>query len=310
MSRRQLRLGGRFAVFAATGLAWGAASPAFRVAAGSGLSPASITAWQSVIAVIALLPLLALRRDGRLLRDRGAWGLMVVAATLNVLIPSLSLGAAAGRLDASILALLSASMPVIALGIGSLIERRRPPRPMLAGMAIGLAGVAIVVAHEADGGANEALAALLVLLSAASWAVGGFWAERVLERVGIVGMAAGCSIVALVLAAGAAGADGGQLGVPASTGVWISVLWLGLGASAFGEITAYATIGWFGPVGYALTCYLEPLAAVAISAILLGERLGPADLLAGALIGVGLALTLRPDGREGPDETPASRSSG
>ena len=93
--------------------------------------------------------------------------------------------------------------PTLVLLLGWLLYRKPWTRPQLVGMAISYTGVVLVFGHEATlSGSNVALGALLVFLSAVSYAVYLVYSGQLVQRLGslrLVGLATSVACVLCIL---------------------------------------------------------------------------------------------------------------
>ena len=191
------------------------------------------------------------------------------------------------RTSASISAILLATAPLMtAVWLVARGQQRMGPLAWL-GLGMGLAGVALVVRTDGTGLAGTTLVGNLIAIGAAvAWAWYGLVIGPLARAIGPVGATAtSLTVSALVLT---------PLGLPEL----LSVNWAGVSAPAwvgilYGSLLGLvlATLLWVRSIqrwGTQPTMnygYVEPVAAVAIAALLLGEALHP-------LQGIGALLAL------------------
>lgn len=159
------------------------------------------------------------------------------------------------------------------------------------GTALGLAGVALVAKPEGALDSAHLWGIVALQVAALSWTIGSLYAQSRPQKLPLftasaVEMIAG-SLVLFVESA-LAGEDWGLLW-SASASAWLSLVYLVVFGSLVG-FTAFAyclnelpasTVGTYA--------YVNPVVAVALGALVLGERLGP-GLLAGAALILGAVL--------------------
>lgn len=179
----------------------------------------------------------------------------------------------------------------------AVLSRARPTRALVVGIALGLAGVATLVAPSllAHDGATDPLAAGVLMLSSLSWAVGSLIARKGGPPSGLVAaaaqmLAAGALLLALSLGAG----EVADLAIAeVSWRSWLSLAYL----SILGSLVGYSAYGWLlrhdTPERASTFAYVNPVVAVLLGALLADEPVTPHVLLAGALIVVGVALIVR-----------------
>lgn len=137
-----------FALLVIAGAAWGATQPLAKVAVSEGYRHFGIMFWNALIGAMILGALLVLRRR-RLPLTRPAFRVYVVVALLGAVLPGISAYSAAVHLPAGLLSILLSSVPMLAfpialaLGVDQFAWRR------LAGLALGLAGVLLLILPKA-----------------------------------------------------------------------------------------------------------------------------------------------------------------
>lgn len=189
-------------------------------------------------------------------------------------------------------------VPVWSALLSALLLRERLGAGKLLGLAVGFAGAALVVTRGQVGRGLLALPStrgdLLVLASTVNWAVYTVLGRRVVQRLGPLPATAGAMLLGAVmllppfLATGGP-ADLAQLG-PAG---WAGVLFLGLACSGLGYLLWYAALERIEATRVAALLYLEPLVTLAAAVLLLGEPVGVATAVGGALVLGGVSLVQR-----------------
>ena len=191
-------------------------------------------------------------------------------------------------------ALLVASMPLWILVIRTLAGDR-PRSATLVGLAVGFVGVALLVLRGGEQQGASVLYMLIVVLAALSWALGSWLSSRLPLPADV---AAGTAIemliggAVLVVFAPVSGESYSGL-ARASTDSLLALGYLAL----FGSILAFTAYVWVlqrAPISQISTyAYVNPVVAVALGAIILGERITALTLLSGAVIVVAVALVIR-----------------
>ncbi|HWH07671.1 MAG TPA: EamA family transporter [Candidatus Thermoplasmatota archaeon] len=176
--------------------------------------------------------------------------------------------------------------------------RVRPAPRVLVGIALGLAGVALLVgpaALLALGGAGTAglVGAALILVATVSWASGSLWSRqaprpRDLLLGAALQMVAGGIVLTVVGLAVGEGARVDLAGVTARS--WLSWGFL----VVFGSIVAYSAYVWLLQVVraelVATYAFVNPVVAVLLGTLLAGEPFGVGTAVVAALIAAGVAL--------------------
>ncbi len=195
-----------------------------------------------------------------------------------------------------IAALLIAMMPVWVAILGGILLGERLPRLAVVGIAIGLAGVAILVGPSAVGGAGalDPLGLVACLLSPMAWALGSLFAShratlpaRPLVATGLQMLLGGLVLAAAATVTGEVAAF--DAGAVTSNSV-LALLYL----TVVGSLLAFTTFGWLlrvAPLPLVTTyAYVNPVVAVILGALVLGETVDPRTVVAGTVIVVAVAL--------------------
>jgi drug/metabolite transporter (DMT)-like permease len=227
-----------------------------------------------------------------------AWGAAGVVGTLFFAICHGALGYAQQRVPAGLAALLLATVPLwVPLVSWVRPGGRRPRGRTMAGIGLGFSGVAVLVMTKGAplAEAVDMFHAAVLLLAAISWAVGTV-VSRELPLPASPFQAAGMELVVgggLLLIASTAF---GELGVLDPTAVSVRSL-LGLGyLIVFGSLLAFSAYVFLlrarPPERVATYAYVNPVVAVALGWLLLGEAVTANLLIAALIILAAVAVTV------------------
>ena len=258
---------------------WGVPYLLIRVAVRD-LSPSMLVLSRTAIAALLLVPLAASRDELRpLLRH---WRPLAVFAGIEIAIPWLLLGTAEQRLSSSLTGLLVAAVPLVAvIAAATTGDRERVGGARLAGLLLGVAGVAAIVGVNVDG--TSAAPLLQVGLVAVCYAVGPLILQRYLSHLPTLGViAASLALTALVYVPIAAFSVPSEMPSAAVLG---SVVGLAVVCTALAFVVFFALIGEIGPVRATVITYVNPAVAAILGVAVLGEH-----LTAGVVLGFGLVL--------------------
>lgn len=282
-------------------LLWGMPYALIKIAVEE-LSPAQLVLLRTGIAALLLLPYAAAR--GQLRPALRRWRPVLAFAVLELTIPWFLLASAERDLPSSLTGLLIAAVPLVA-GFASRLAGQgdRLDAVRLAGLAVGLAGVALLVGLEITGGRRGAVVELAVVV------LGYATAPLVLNRYLADVPAAG--VIALALAATAtvylpAAAPG--LHVPSGR-VVVAVLVLSLACTAAALLAFFALIAEAGPNRALVITFVNPAVALALGVLVLSERLTTGALVGFPLVLLGCVLATRrsrPASMPAPNEVPAA----
>jgi drug/metabolite transporter (DMT)-like permease len=272
----------------------------------SGWSPVAAVTARAAIGGIVLLPfaLVAVRGKWRAVW-RGRWRLLGMAL-IGVAGTQVLYFAAIQRIPVSTGILVEYLAPVLLVAVVWARTRKAPSLVVLVGSVVAVAGLVLVVA-PGGAGALDPLGLLLAVAAMAGCAAFYVIAARPSDGLPPVALAAG----GLLLGAIALGLVGltGVLPVTVSfadvplfggqTPWWVPLLIVGVIATAVAYAASITATELLGSRLASFTGLLEVVAATLYAWLLLGERLGLAQLLGGLLILGGIAL-VRADRGDAP----------
>ncbi len=297
MSRRGLILFGLMSVI------WGIPYLFIRVAVEE-VSPATLVFARTSVAVLFLLPIALLTTDLRPVLKRWRW--VAAFAIAEVGIPWVLLGSAEQHVSSSLAGLLVAGVPlagaVFAVATGG---RDRIGRRGLAGLLVGLAGVAAIVGSNIA--VTDPIALLEIAVVVMGYAIGpAILARRLGGLPGVGVMAFSLSLCALVYAPVAFIQ---RPAVMPGANVLAAILILGTVCTAAAFTLFSVLIDEIGPVRATVITYFNPAVASVLGIVVLGESFTVAMAVGLGLVILGSTLaTRRPGaketaGAEGPDLT-------
>ena len=233
-------------------------------------------------------------------RARGSlaqWAGMAVVGTMLLAFGNGGVSYAERTLPSGLAALLVASVPLW-MALADQVINGRGLRPGgWAALVIGLAGIAIVAQPHGHG---AALPVLVVLGASVSWGIGSVLAGRLpapaspLLGSAMEMLAGGTVLVGLAAATGEAWPG------HASTESLLALAYL-IGPGSLLALTCYMIALRRLPTSVVSTyAYVNPVVAVALGALLLGERLTLSALLGGVVVVASVALLLSPRSRQEP----------
>ena len=272
------------------GFGWGLTQPLGKLATTTGHPPFGLILWQLVICTL-VLGALSLARGKGLVFTRPALMFAVVVAILGTLVPNFTFYLSVERLPSGIMSILISAVPMLSFPIALALGMDRFSAARLAGLALGLVGVAIIAAPGAGLPAGLVGFIPLALVGPLFYAL----EANYVARNGTAGMDAiqamfMASLVGLILC----------VPLTLGTGQWIDPT-AGFGkpeialiASSAIHALCYAGYVWLaaraGAVFAAQCSYLVTGAGVVWAMLLLGERLEPLVWLALVVMLSGVAL--------------------
>jgi len=273
-------------LFAVMCLVWGVPY-LFIAQAVESFSPPAVVAIRTLGAGILLLPFAL--RGGALRPALRLWPWVLVFGVIEMAGPFLLLSHAEQTLPSGTTGLLVATVPLFAALIGFFTGDRGALGPVrVVGLVVGFAGVAVVVSGSGIGlGDGGLLAVGEVLAVAVLYAIAPFVVATKLRSVSGLGTATlsllfiGIGYLPLAFLT--------QHEVPTSSSI-LAVVLLTVICTAVAFIAFFALIREVGPARAPLFTYVNPIVAIALGALILGEHLHIGLLLGFPLVIVGCWL--------------------
>jgi drug/metabolite transporter (DMT)-like permease len=251
------------------------------------LQPLYVTFGRVAIAAIALLAVLAARRE-RLPGELRQWGHVAVAAALGLLVPFTLFGYAEQHTSSALAGIGNATTPLFVLPLAAFVFRtERMTGRKATGLVVGFVGVLVVLGVWRSSG--DRLGQLLCLAAAAGYGIAIPYQKRFLTTGTPVAVAAAQLLVAAVPLGVVAPLVAGRPIVSAPA--LLSVLTLGALGTAAGFLLSLHNIRAFGASGAATVTYLIPVVAVLAGWLVLGERLAWYQPLGALIVVSGIAYS-------------------
>lgn len=287
-------------LFSLMGVVWGIPYLMIKVAV-EDLSPSMVVFTRCALGAALLLPF-ALRQRGLARTVRAHWKSMLAFAVIEIIGPWFTLTDAERHLSSSTAGLLVAGVPIVGvlaarfLGDTEVLGIRRT-----VGLAVGLAGVAVLTVPHLTGGDARSLGE--VLLTVIGYATAPLIAARRLKDVPTLHLIVPClTLAALVYAPAAAVSWPSRM---PDAPVLAALAALGVVCTAVAFVAFLELIKEIGPTRSTVITYVNPAVAVAAGALFLDEPLTAAVLAAFTLILAGSVLaTASAPKRETPVPTP------
>jgi len=239
--------------------------------------------------------LAAARRSLRVSR-----GELAASLLLGILLLACGVGVvtvAETRIDSSVAAMIAGSVPLQVV-IWRSIARERVAHATRLAAAVGLVGLALIVVPSGSSGGSTAVGLALMVGASISWSTGSFVSRRVpLPADPFVAtvyemLGGGIALVALGLLLGE-GVHRDDLAA--------SPLFAWLYLAVFGSLIAFTAYAWLlrrAPISQVVTHqYVNPLVAVTLGALLLGERLTATTLAGAGIVIAAVFVTVRHETR-------------
>ena len=281
--------------FAASSLIWGVPYLFIKIAVDHGVT-APVLAWGRVTLGAIVLVTLAWRA-GTLATVWTRWRWLLAFAVAEIVIPFPMLAIGEERVPSSLAAIMVATVPLIGALLAIRFDHSERPTPVRAlGLGLGFGGVIALVGLDVAGHKGELLGVGAIMLTATGYAIGPMVVKHRLAGLDPrAAMGASLALASVILTPWAA------LDIPRhvpSAGAIGAVVVLGLVCTAVGFVVYAILIGEAGTSRATVITYVNPVIAVTLGVLLLGEHPG-----AGAVAGLLLILAggwLATDGRLPP----------
>jgi drug/metabolite transporter (DMT)-like permease len=282
-----------FLLFLAIGLAWGV--PYFFLAvAGKDFSTPTVIFSRVTIGALILVPL-AIKR-GALKPALKAWPWVLSFAAIEMIGPWFLLTEAERHVPSGLAGLMIATVPIFGMLIAYFFQGDKSVRhpKTLAGLAIGFAGVVLLVGIDSLTGTFNPIYLLMLVLAALGYAVAPAIANAKLKdvpTVGVIGLS--LTMVAVFYAIPALSALPGEIAAgPAWTSVG-SLVGLGVISSALAFVLFFELVKEVGSARATLVTYPNTAWALLLGIVFLHEPITIGLLTGLPLVAVGSYLALR-----------------
>ncbi len=258
------------------------------------LAPLSVVCVRVAIGALTLLPVVWLYRDP-LPKGLKGWSPFFVMGMLNNVIPFSLLILGQSQTSAALTSIVNATTPLFTVLLTASFGEERLTASKIAGVLLGLAGVAILRGQGADISSAQTLGIVLCLGAALSFGFSGLWGQRKLQGVP-PHISAFCQLLCstMVLIPLSAAIEQPWTrempGVPA----WLSLIGLGALSTALAYIVFFRILARSGATNVMLVTLLMPITTVVLGHFVLGEVLDSREI-AGALVIASALLAI--DGR-------------
>jgi drug/metabolite transporter (DMT)-like permease len=288
-------------LFAAMSVIWGIPYLLIKIAV-EGVSVPVLVLARTAVGALVLIPLTL---------SRAAWGPVLahwrpvaVFAFFEIIAAWFLLTNAEQHISSSLTGLLIAASPIVAALLDRLTGgENRLTAKRLAGLGVGLLGVAVLAGPALTGG--SAWPVTQVLMVAVCYAIAPLVAARYLDDVPTLPMTAACLGLAAIVYAGPAAANWPEV-TPAAR-VIVSLAALAVLCTALAFIVFFALIREVGAARALVFTYVNPAVALTAGVIVLNEPLTLWNLAGLALILTGSVLATRRT-QETPPRAGSARS--
>ena len=258
------------------------------------LAPFTVVVGRVGLAAIALL-LVAWMAGHRVPRDVKLWGALFIMAFLNNVIPFSLIVVGQTQIDSGLAAVLNATTPFFSIVLAHVVTHdERITGNRLAGIGLGIGGVALLVGPEALAGlGRQTLGQVAILGAGLSYACAAIYGRRFRGMAPTV-VAAGQVVAASLLLMPIALVVDQPWTFSPDTLTWFALAGLALPGTAIAYVIYFRLLATAGATNLMLVTLLIPVTAMLLGIGVLGERPGPVSFAGMALILGGLVVI---DGR-------------
>jgi drug/metabolite transporter (DMT)-like permease len=254
-------------------------------------APLQVAFARCSLGALALLVMLAIRRE-RLPRGRETWTHLFLIAVLFNSVPFALFAWGETEVSSVVAGISNATTPLYVLLVSLVVlPDERPTRDRVLGLAVGFAGVVVVLGPWRDIG-GQLLGYLACLAAAACYGIGYPYTRRFLagRRESAVSLSAAqvlCGTVQLALVVPWATAAPQRFPLDAV----LSMVVLGAGGTGIAYVLNYDLIRRAGAQIASTVTYVVPLFSTVLGVVVLGERLSWNQPVGAAVVLLGVALT-------------------
>lgn len=266
---------------------WGGSFLFMRIA-GPQFGAVPMMGLRTAIGALTLLPMLWFAGQWGALRTHAPQ--IALVGLINAALPFVLFGYATLHLNAGVVAVLNATAPLWAAVVAFAWFGERPGASRLLGLALGVAGVFVLIGKrftfEAGGVALPVLATLVATLF---YGFAANYVRRYMHGIGPIAIAAGSLVAAALMLAPFA-----FLHWPVHAPdrlAWASVALLGLLSTGLAYVLFFRLIDRVGPARAITVTFLVPVFGLLWGALFLGETVTASMLVGAATILVGTAMT-------------------
>jgi drug/metabolite transporter (DMT)-like permease len=283
-------------MFLALSAIWGSSYLFIKLALDDGVSPWAIVSARTALAALVLLPLAV--HLGVLGGLRGRGGQIAVLGVVQAAVPLSLIALGEERIASSLTGILVSTAPIFTFLLAFALQgAERASAASLAGVGIGIVGVAMLLGVDAGGGSDALVGGLMVIGAAFGYAVAAWYLKRNLGGMEPVATVAGTQVVAAL-----ATLPLGLLHAPDSVpgaGAIASIGVLGIVCTGIAFVLFHSLVATDGPATASLVGYVAPVFSVSYGVALLDESftaftaLGLVLILGGSWLAAGGELPAR-----------------
>ena len=258
------------------------------------LPPLTLVLLRVVLGALILLPLLRARKI-EFPRGLAGWAPFAAMGLFNNALPFSLIVFGQTYISSGLASILNATTPLFAVVVMAMAGEERLQARRVAGVVVGLIGVAILRGDALGFESRQGIGILLCLAGAFSYGIAALVGRRLPQRVPPLGTATFQMMASSVMMAVVAGAAERPwlLPMPHLT-TWLAVLGLAALSTALAYIVFFQILQRSGATNVMLVTLLLPVTAMLLGCLVLGEPVAPREVIGALVIASALLLI---DGR-------------
>ena len=243
------------------------------------------------LAGVVVLGFATLRPGRTIPRTREDLKMIVVSGLLLIAAYHAFLYAGEGHVSGAVAAVVISLAPILTAGVASVVLPNQRVTPLQAGgFALGLAGVVIVANPDPTAIDSSLVGVSLVFLSAVTFSIGSVFTRPITPSIGMAAQQAWAMLAGgVVLGIWAIGTGESMAAISWTPTAVASFIYLTFGSAVVGFAIYFSLLDSIGPMRLNLVGYLEPVAAVLVAWLVLGDVASPNTLLGFLVILIGFA---------------------
>jgi drug/metabolite transporter (DMT)-like permease len=259
-----------------------------RLAYNAGAEPITVLFLRFAIAAVVMNLIMVLRRTAY---PRGLILLeLILLGAIAYVGESLAYFLALKMASAGLVALLLYIYPALVTALSAIFLKEHLTRVKIVALFLALSGTALTLRIS---GGGSLMGILLGIAAAVDYAIYILLGSRIVHRSGPMGSTT-------VIITSTAGVYAGIVAIhgvtyPATSTGWIAIIAIALISTVLAFVTFFAGLKRIGPTSTSTLSTFEPIVAVVLAAIVLGETISPIQILGGILILAAVVLLATSD---------------
>jgi len=280
-----------WALFIGLGFFWGSSYFWIKVALDT-VPPLTLIAGRLVLASLFLWAVVLITREP-LPRSSRQYAHLFVMAIVNIVVPFVLIAVGEQSIDSALASILNATVPLFVIILAPMfLPDEGITWPRVAGLAVGFAGVILLVAPDLVNVRDaDPTGELLLLGSSLCYAIGNVYAKR-----NVKGLAPRIPalfqvfLATLVVVPAALLVDRPFATVQPAPEAVIAIVWLGIVGSGLAYLCYFTILANWGATRTSLVAYLLPVVGIFLGAVVLGDPVTINRVAGTALVIAGIAL--------------------